>query len=123
MFLHRDCQRALQDAHGNWILPPLKIDDHLITGSLGLVSEEGLLVDAKESEVYPLLLLSQLLPFKVPATLHDIESEKVITPSLSDPKKLLSDFLKEFLEGRKTPPPDQENETSYSALIEEFMDE
>ena len=115
VFFEKDCQKPMQDNEGNWVLPPLQIDGWTITGPLGLVSEEGVLIDGDVEDHYPLLLLSQLLPFKVTPAFHSIESKKTTTGLVESAENQLKAFLEGYVAALETP--NSEKKSRYSELL------
>ena len=105
----------MQDQEGNWILPALQIEDWTITGPLGWVSEEGILIDGDAEECFPLLLLSQLLPFKVAVAFHSIETEKMMPGLVESPKEQLKAFLDRYAAALESP--NKEKKSRYSELF------
>ena len=115
VFFEKDCQKPFQDREGNWILPPLKIDGWTLTGPLGLVSEQGVLIDGDIEDHYPLLLLSQLLPFKISPTFLCIDTKKIVQGAVEDPENELKAFLEGYLAGLQVP--NKDNKSRYSELL------
>jgi|GEM_PF-2898151 len=115
VFFEKDCKKAMQDKEGNWVLPPLSIGHWSITGPLGLISEEGILIDGEVENHYPLLWLSQLLPFAVPSIFHCIDTKKSVSVVAEDPKMELEKFLEGYLAGVENPIKDKKSR--YSELL------